>query len=157
MAVAVWWRHASGEIFVAHYCKNLLVVRSFSICRFYEVTGQYPLKISVVSFSFKQRRFEEMHAPALHWPANQFNYIGVDPDASTGFDLAASTQGEMETALQPFATDPYGCHSPALQEKRQLRNPFARTAPYDLSCPDMKELFHFCGRQRIPEEHIPWR
>ena len=120
------------------------------------MTLRFPTKISVVSFSFKQRRFEQMHASAIRWPESQFHFIGVDPDASTGFDLAEATKGENENALQPFETDPYGCNSKELTQKRQLRNPFARTAPYDLSCPAMKELFHFCGRQLIPEEKVPW-
>jgi len=112
--------------------------------------------ITVVSFSFKEGRFKQHHAAALRWPDNQFLYIGVDPDASTGFDLAESTKGETENALKPFETDPYGCNSKVLQEKRNLRNPFARTPPYDLSCPDMKELLHYCGPELIPKAVVPW-
>jgi len=97
-----------------------------------------------------------MHAPALRWPASQFQYIGVDPDPSTGFDLAESTKGENENSLTPFEKDPYGCNSKQLQEKRHLRNPFFRTAPYDLSCPAMKELLHFCGPKLIPKTKVPW-
>lgn len=129
----------------------------FSICRFKEVTGSYPNKITVVSFSFKQHRFETLHAPALQWPSEHFSYIGVDPPASTGFNLVEAAQGERENAALPFEEDPYGCHSPILQEKRQARNPFARTPPYSLSCPEMKALLHYCGPKKLPKSQVPWK
>jgi len=129
----------------------------FSICRFHEVTGSYPAKITVVSFSFKERRFRELHAQqALRWPPEQFEYWGVDPPASTGFDLEESTRGERENAAHPFESDPYGCHSAILREKRKQRNPFYRTPPYELSCPEMKELLHYCGPDPIDKHKVPW-
>jgi hypothetical protein len=140
------------EEFATDSYQNLL----FSICRFYEVTGSYPNKITMVSFTFKQRRFETLHIPALRWPANQFKYVGYDPPSSTGFDLAEATYGELENAAKPFEGDPYGCHSEVLKEKRRARNPFARTPPYDLSCPDMKELLQYCGPELIAGEKVPW-
>jgi len=85
--------------------------RMFSICRFYEITGRYPGRITVVSFTFKQKRFETLHAPALQWPKDKFSYVGVDPPASSGFNLEESTKGELENAAKPFESDPYGCHS----------------------------------------------
>lgn len=129
----------------------------YSICRFKEVTGQYPSKITVVSFTFKQKRFETLHAPALHWPGSRFEYIGVDPSSDTGFDLEEATRGELEQAAKPFETDPYGCHSPILQKKRQERNPFARTPPYELSCPDMKDILRYCGLDIISRDLVPWK
>lgn len=134
----------------------LFIARMFSICRFKEVTGNYPTKISVVSFSFKQRRFETLHAPALGWPKERFNYIGFDPPASTGFDLKAAEEGESQNAALPFESDPYGCNSPVLQQKRKGRNPYYRTAPYPLSCPDMIELLSYCGPGLFPKEKLPW-
>jgi hypothetical protein len=130
--------------------------RLFSICRFYEITGRYPESITVVSFTFKQRRFEELHRTALRWPSHAFHYIGLDPPVSTGFDLVKSTTGELENAAKPFESDPYGCHSQVLKEKREQRNPFARTAPYTLSCPSMKPLLEYCGPALIDPSHVPW-
>ena len=49
----------STEEFATDSFENLL----FSICRFREITGSYPKEITVVSFSFKRRRFEMLHAP----------------------------------------------------------------------------------------------
>jgi hypothetical protein len=140
------------EEFATDSFENLM----FSIARFREVTGKYPQKITVVSFSFKRRRFETLHAPALRWPSDRFVYVGVDPPASTGFDLARSTEGESKNAATPFETDPYGCHSEVLQEKRKGRNPFKRTPPYGLSCPEMKALLGFCGPQMISDDQVPW-
>jgi hypothetical protein len=129
----------------------------YSICRFYEITGTYPHTITVVSFTFKRRRFESMHARALQWPRHRLIYVGVDPPASSGFDLNKSTKGELENAALPFETDPYGCHSPVLKEKRQQRNPFMRTPPYELSCPDMAELLRYCETEIIDKKHVPWK
>jgi hypothetical protein len=140
------------EEFATDSFENLM----FSICRFKEVTGNYPTKITTVSFSFKQRRFQTLHAPALRWPRESFIYIGVDPPASTGFDLKESTEGEYKNAAQPFLNDPYGCSSPVLQQKRKDRNPFSRTPPYPLTCPEMKDLLSYCGPELFPSNKLPW-
>lgn len=132
--------------------ENLL----FSICRFHEITGSYPTQISLVSFSFKRQRFETLHAHALQWPLAHFHYVGVDPPSSTGFNLQESSEGEKNNSLLPFQSDPYGCHTEILQRKRKDRNPFARKAPYELTCPDMKDLLHWCGPQLISKANVPW-
>ena len=110
----------------------------------------------MVSYSFKRRRFEELHAAALRWPATRFHFVGVDPPAAAGFDLDSSTQGELTNAARPFESDPYGCHSPVLLEKREGRNPFHRRDPYPLSCPDMKALLSYCGPELIATSLVPW-
>jgi hypothetical protein len=140
------------EEFATDSFQNLL----FSICRFYEITGSYPQKITMVSYTFKKHRFETLHVPALHWPNQKFVYVGIDPPTSTGFDLVEATKGELENAAKPFENDPYGCHSPILQEKRNERNPFARTPPYELTCPDMVELMRYCGPEIIVKNKVPW-
>ena len=142
----------AAEEFATDSFQNFL----FSICRFKEVTGAYPTQITVISFTFKGPRFQHMHRAALGWPEDKFTYIGVDPPASTGFDLQASTQGEMENAAKPFEADPYGCHSEVLQEKRIARNPFSRTPPYELTCPELKALLNYCGPKLFPKEELPW-
>jgi len=142
----------TAEEFATDSFQNLL----FSICRFREITGAYPQKITVISFSFKQTRFEQMHAAALRWSESNFNYIGIDPDASTGFDLQTAKTGELENSAKPFGTDPYGCHTKLLQDKRKMRNPFNRTPPYALTCPDMKDLLDWCGPELISTDMVPW-
>lgn len=140
------------EEFATDSFQNLL----FSICRFYEVTGNFPQKITVVSFTFKENRFSKMHAVAIRWPAEKFVYVGVDPDLETGFILSEAQKGEFENAAKPFTTDPYGCHSEVLKEKRKERNPFNRFPPYRLSCPAMQEVLQFCGPEIIESELLPW-
>jgi hypothetical protein len=129
----------------------------FSLCRFREVTGSYPESVTVVSFSFKRRRFEQLHAGALQWPPHRLRYVGADPPVASGFDPAEASRGEAENAARPFESDPYGCHSEALQRKRRERNPFLRTAPYALSCPDMAELLSHCGPGLISKDRVPWK
>jgi len=141
-----------SEEFATDSFQNLL----FSICRFREITGSYPDKITTVSFSFKQTRFETMHSNSLLWPSEHFHYVGIDPDASTGFDIGEATKGELENAAKPFDSDPYGCHTEVLLEKRRMRNPFHRTPPYELTCPEMKELLHWCGPDIISSDKVPW-
>lgn len=133
-----------------------MVSRLFSICRFREVTGKYPEKITMVSFTFKQRRFESLHVPALRWPLDRFKFVGYDPPSSSGFDLNEASAGEQKNAAKPFESDPYGCHSEILQEKRKGRNPFHRVAPYVLTCPDMTDLLRHCGPAFIGMEKTPW-
>jgi hypothetical protein len=43
--------------------ENLL----FSICRFYELTGNYPESITVVGFEFKKERFIKVHRAAARY------------------------------------------------------------------------------------------
>jgi hypothetical protein len=159
-AMNLWDEHSRGEVrtrttteeFAKDSFENLL----FSICRFYEVTGSYPEKITTISFSFKEMRFKALHAKALQWPSQKFSFIGVDPDASTGFDLEAASKGESENAAKPFESDPYGCNTDVLKKKRMDRNPFHRTPPYELSCPDMRTLLNWCGPQFISVSEVPW-
>jgi len=48
------------------------------------------------------------------------------------------------------------CHTAELQQKRLSRNPFRRTPPYPLSCPEMAELLKWCGPDLIPLNAVPW-
>jgi hypothetical protein len=47
--------------------ENLL----FSICRFSEMAGNYPSKITVVGFEFKRKRFEDIHRYSIGYPIDQ--------------------------------------------------------------------------------------
>lgn len=40
----------------------------FSICRFSEMTGNYPDQITVVGFEFKRKRFEDIHRYSISYP-----------------------------------------------------------------------------------------
>ncbi|KAK9469269.1 hypothetical protein V1512DRAFT_255866 [Lipomyces arxii] len=127
--------------------ENLL----FSICRFHEFTGSYPRKITVVSHSFKGKRFEKLHRAAIRFPRNSFKFVGINPPGEPPL------QQERENAVLPFLADPYGCVQPLLISKRVVRNPFRRHAPYLDSCPELYGLLTYCSSNgNIYEGSLPW-
>jgi hypothetical protein len=120
---------ATTEEFARDSFENLL----FGICRFYECTGKKPLGIKVVSWSFKEERFD-LHREAIRYPRSAFEFVGVGNPR----DLVTANEGERET-LRRFQQDPFGA-GPGLRQKRDERNPFRRTVPYRLSCPELLPL-----------------
>lgn len=94
--------------------ENLL----FSICRFYEVTGHYPKKITMVGFDFKKDRFVKLHRYALKFPESQFAYVGIRPAGPgksgamggnvEGFNHQKAQIGEKEV-VAAYTSDLYGC------------------------------------------------
>lgn len=126
--------------------ENLL----FSVCRFKELTGAYPLNITVVSYDFKEFRFSNLHRTALHFPASRFSFRGTP---STPTSMLAYLQGEL-LVQDSFQRDPYGCEG-ALHEKRLKRDPFLRTIPYPDGCPEMSGLFSYCGTEPYSKK-LPW-
>ena len=64
----------AAEEFATDSFQNLL----FSICRFREVTGGYPTMITVISFSFKGQRFQTLHANAIRWPEDRFQFVALN-------------------------------------------------------------------------------
>ncbi|CAO3665523.1 unnamed protein product [Rhizopus stolonifer] len=106
------------EEFAKDSHENLL----FSICRFSEMTGNYPSKVTVIGFEFKRKRFETIHRSAIGYPIKQFEYVGIDPQVGNPEDRE---KGEVENSLKPFSNDLYGCHG-SLRQKKIHRNPFRR-------------------------------
>lgn len=122
--------------------------------RFKEITGDYPKRITVVGYDFKGERFENLHRAALRFPADAFTYVGLHPGGR--FDHAAAAAGERTSALEPYMSDPYGCTPDGpLATKRAERDPFHRTPPYSLACPEMRELLAWCGTDVYPGD-LPW-
>ena len=126
----------------------------FSIARFHQVTGNYPEKITIVSFTFKEERFVTLHAKAIRFPRDRISFIGVDPPAETvGFNILEAKEGEKINAYSLFLSDLYGCHEPALQNKRLGRDPFYKartgnlinTGGYESSSAEIGGLLGFCG------------
>jgi len=144
-------QRAVTEDFATDSFQNLL----FSICRFREVVGRYPVRITVVGFGFKRDRFASLHRAAIRFPLQNFNYIGIDPSPPTRFDLEKAEIGEKTNSVVQFQADQYGCSSPELLAKRLARNPFRRTNPYPLSCPDLRGLLEWCKVELYPLP-LPW-
>lgn len=118
------------------------------------MTGNYPTKITVVGYDFKKERFEGLHREALRFPSDNFQYVGLH--AGGNFDQAAAESGERSSAVLPYQADPYGCaEGGPLVAKRLQRNPFHRTSPYTLACPEMKELLEWCGPELFAGS-LPW-
>ena len=53
-----------SEEFARDSYENVL----FSLCRFHEITGRYPEKVTVIGFGFKEKRFMELHRKAVRFP-----------------------------------------------------------------------------------------
>ncbi|ORX34380.1 hypothetical protein BD324DRAFT_583273 [Kockovaella imperatae] len=119
--------------------ENLL----FALARFKEFTGRWPVKITVVGYGMKRRRFEQLHRAAIRFPLEHFDYVGIDDEGDTTEHYA----GELQYGFGPFVHNPSGCHPP-LSTKRLLRNPFIRYHPYHTSVPELSDLFEWCPPTR---------
>ena len=146
-----------GRIFEEEYARDSFENLLFSLCRFKEATGAYPKRVTVVGFGFKGARFTELHREALQLPLSRFQYVGVDPDPSSPFNSERAILGEAD-AYDAFRTDPYGCarQELTLTAKRHVRDPFHRSVPYELACPDLKALLHWCGPGPYKGTTLPW-
>jgi len=131
------------EEFAMDSFQNLL----FSICRFREITGNYPRKITVISYEFKRRRFVTEHRRALSYPSKFFEFEGIDGD----LDLSAFDDSGL---AQAFHVDPFGCDGD-IADKRERRNPYRRTLPYPSGCPEVADLFRICSHDELDHE-LPW-
>lgn len=123
---SAWFGHphvrerAYLEDFARDSFENLL----FGICRFQEVTGREPQHVTLVSWEFKRRRFEELHRQAIGWPRDRFSYLGPNnPDA---LDQALASEAR---ALEKYTADPLS-QSPEFRAKKAERNPFQRFNGY---------------------------
>lgn len=156
---ADWYGHARVQerAAVEDYARDSFENFLFSLCRFKELTGKYPINVTVVSYTFKRPRFEFLHRKALRFPHRQFFFAGThaigSPYVETADHLQQRQQGEA-TTLEGFKQDPYGCFK-QLREKKQGRNPFSRTIPYSLSCPELSGFFEHCG-PAIYDGALPW-
>lgn len=139
------WRTLTEEHARDSY-ENLL----FSVCRFRELTGTYPMNITVVSYDFKEQRFATLHRSAIGFPETRFSYVGT-PASSTSIE--AAKRGEALVRAQ-FQRDPYGCRG-SLRRKKLGRDPFHRTIPYPNGCPEIEGLFRYCGTDPYPGT-LPW-
>lgn len=140
-----------ARAFTEEHARDSFENLMFGLCRFYEVTGHYPERVTVVSYTLKQRRFMDLHRAALRFPATRFEFVGTPvPPAAVGAD-----EGEART-VAGFVKDPYGC-DPAgeLVAKRQRRDPFALGPPHPTRCPAMAALLTHCSAQQY-RGPVPW-
>eukprot|EP00613_Pedinella_sp_CCMP2098_P072781 CAMPEP_0171919294 /NCGR_PEP_ID=MMETSP0993-20121228/17966_1 /TAXON_ID=483369 /ORGANISM="non described non described, Strain CCMP2098" /LENGTH=325 /DNA_ID=CAMNT_0012555895 /DNA_START=128 /DNA_END=1105 /DNA_ORIENTATION=- len=153
-----WWggaAQARPRAVVEDYARDSFENLLFSLCRFKEVTGHYPTRVTVVGYAFKGFRFESLHRVALGLQAAHFSYVGLQPPSNSKFDLAKAEAGEQANAVALFAADPYGCSDLGLVAKRMDRNPYKRAVPYGLSCPELGGLLAWCG-PGVYDGSLPW-
>lgn len=140
--------------YLEEYARDSFENLLFSICRFREVTGTYPTRVTVVGFDFKGTRFTDLHRRAIGFPSDRFTYSGLRPK-HPNFNHENAALGE-KIAIAEFSKDMYGCKDPALSSKKSSRNPFHRTNPYELACPEIKDLLHWCGPELFDLSLLPW-
>ena len=131
----------------------------FSIARFYEYTGNYPEKITVVSHGFKEFRFKELHRKAIAFPEGRFEFVGIDPPVMRTESAEKVRASEKETSGE-WERDPYACTvEGALWEKRKSRGWSKRGNGYWDRCEEMRGLLTWCpsGGQKWFEGSLPWR
>lgn len=141
-------RRALTEEFAHDSFENVL----FSFCRFREVTGHYPQKVTVVGFAFKEYRFSHMHRAALRFPEDRWFYVGIDPPGGVTTDVR---DGERRNSASLFGADPYGCSDDGLIRKRATRNPFKTSPSYPRFCPELSDIFNYCDKDIFPGS-LPW-
>ena len=106
--------HYALEDLATDSFQNLL----FSILKFHELTGRYPNHVTVITHAFKERRFLELHAPAIRWPPQRIRVHGINPPFSLD-ELEDTQQGEHQRGFKLFSEDPYGAHSPLADKRRE--------------------------------------
>lgn len=135
---------ATTEEFALDSFQNLL----FGICRFFEMTGRHPRRITAVGWRFKGARFD-IHRAALRWPGNRWDYVG--PNDPTDIATAEHFEAQRRSG---YLTDPFGS-APEPVAKRGARNPFRRQHGYATSCPHLAELLQWPGPGAYPNA-LPW-
>lgn len=121
----------------------------FGIARFYECTKRFPERLTIVSWSFKEQRFQ-FHARSIKWPKSRFTFQGVGVPSDVQVAERAS-----RTTLREFEKDPAG-YGPVLGDKKQSRNPFLRQNGYAVSCPAMTKVLEWKGPEALSSRCVPW-
>ncbi|ORX95534.1 hypothetical protein BCR34DRAFT_498384 [Clohesyomyces aquaticus] len=94
--------------------QNLL----FSILLFRRTTGIYPKEIRVITHAFKAKRFLEIHAPDIQWPADRIRVQGIDPIMSIA-EYESTNAGEKRFGQAPWLEDPHGIGELLGQKRKQ--------------------------------------
>ncbi len=122
--------------FTEEHSRDSLENVVFSLCRFYELTGKYPERLTIVSYDFKEQRFLEVHRAALGWPEERIRFVGTP---ALNEEMVA---GEEHTRML-FERDPYGCTG-ELKEKRLARDPWSNGGYSAARCPALGPVLEVC-------------
>eukprot|EP01060_Flectonema_neradi_P003250 TRINITY_DN12082_c0_g1_i1.p1 TRINITY_DN12082_c0_g1~~TRINITY_DN12082_c0_g1_i1.p1 ORF type:complete len:280 (+),score=30.52 TRINITY_DN12082_c0_g1_i1:114-842(+) len=79
-----WWGHpeVKNRTVVEEFARDSMENVLFSLCRFREVHSAYPRFLTVVSYSYKKKRFTDLHRAAVAWPLDKYHFVGVDPEVN---------------------------------------------------------------------------
>jgi hypothetical protein len=136
--------------------QNLL----FSIIQFWRLTRSYPKKITVITHAFKERRFLELHGPAIKYPTGALRVFGINPPTTLA-ELHDVQHGEMSRGYSVFFEDLYGVKDP-LHSKRIARGwcpDNTKTMAYDFFESEVKQLLDWTGGASgndVFPEKLPW-
>ncbi|KAF2488450.1 hypothetical protein BU16DRAFT_473868 [Lophium mytilinum] len=108
-----------GRIMLEEHATDSYQNLLFPILLFRCTTGRYPEQIRIVTHAFKARRFLELHARAIRWPADRLRVQGIDPVMSAQ-ELAETAEGEERFGYGPWVKDPFGVGD-VLGKKRKGR------------------------------------
>ena len=145
-----WWGHAEvrDRTVLEEYAMDSFENVLFALCRFREHAGQWPESITVCGWGFKARRIAGLHRAALRW-GREFDYVAVNEPE----DMAAVLAREAATRRE-WASDPYG-QGAQLKSKREQRNHLRRAAPYQGTCPEIREMMAHSGPELFGGA-VPW-
>jgi hypothetical protein len=107
-----------GRILLEEHATDSLQNLLFSILLFRRKTGQYPRHIRLVTHAFKSKRFLELHAPAIRWPADRIQVQGIDPVMSA-VELESTLKGEEEFGAGLWKADPLAAGEKLSGKRRQ--------------------------------------
>lgn len=124
----------------------------FSIARFNECVGTLPQHLTIVSWAFKEARFQH-HVWSIHWPNQMYRFVGVGIPENVEKAEAAEAKTRMQFENDVFG---YGQKNGALGTKKELRNPYRRQHGYITSCPSMRAVLEWRNPHRISQHAVPW-
>ncbi|KAF2874285.1 hypothetical protein BDV95DRAFT_627038 [Massariosphaeria phaeospora] len=108
----------AGRLLLEERATDSLQNLLFSILLFRRTTGAYPKRVRVVTHAFKARRFLELHARAIAWPASRLLVQGIDPVMS-GVELQEVVSGEERFGYGAWEKDLLGTGEVLTRKRRE--------------------------------------
>lgn len=131
----------STQIYLEEYARDSYENVLFSLIKFRQETGKWPIFIKIIGLDFKKDRFLNEHLKVLQFPLKYVEYIGIGPIYPPASYYNVDTEqyanqklqfledlekAEEKNALGPFKENPFGCKGSVLYEKKLARDPFNR-------------------------------
>ncbi|KAF2276899.1 uncharacterized protein EI97DRAFT_324785 [Westerdykella ornata] len=141
-----------GWILLEEYATDSFQNLLFSILRFRQATGAYPKQIRVITHAFKARRFLDLHAPAIAWPADRIRVQGIDPVMSRK-EYEETCAGERRFGFEPWKQDPLGLGE--LLGGKRIQRGWRHSAVQELGA-NLEESVRQLLEGRMVDD-LPWR